>query len=170
MNNTLARAVSVAALTLGLVAVPATSYAGPGSVVTAAGPLTVYPDPYGDGSPNSTEGGQAAVLAVTTGGKTLVTVRVRGLAPNREYGAHAHVLGCTDSQGGGHYQNVPGNASPTNEIWLDFTTNSVGSASSLTVVDWVIRPDGANAVVIHDHETDPAGTAGPKLACLDVNF
>jgi Cu-Zn family superoxide dismutase len=171
MKHTIVRAAAVAGLTLGLAVAVLPAYADSARVVTARGPLTVYADPYGDGTPNPADGGSATVLSFTTAGvKTIVTLRVRGLAPDREFGAHAHVLGCTDTQGGGHYQNVPGTANDANEIWLDFTTNSSGTGVAHTQVDWAFRADGANSVVIHDHATDPAGTAGPKLACLDVQF
>jgi Cu-Zn family superoxide dismutase len=75
------------------------------------------------------------------------------------------------AKGSGHYQNVPGLVSEENEIWLDFTTDAEGNGSSTAVRDWLIRPGGASSVIIHDHGTDHmAGTAGPKLGCLDVDF
>jgi Cu/Zn superoxide dismutase len=144
-------------------------------VVRSAGPLTVYADPYGDGTANPTDGGSARVQAVANSsgaaGKTIVTLHVTGLAPNREFGSHVHILACGDNKAGGHYRNVPtGPATPDNEIWLDFTTDDEGSGSAQAVVNWTIRPGGAKAVVIHDHGTEPGGAAGPKLACLDVAF
>ncbi len=170
MHHRIARAAAVAGLTLGLAAAALPAQAESATVVAAGGALTVYANPYGDGTANSTEGGSAAVHSVSTAsGSTIVTLHVTGLAPNREYGAHAHVFDCS-VQGGGHYQNVAGVATAANEIWLDFTTNSAGNGSAQTQVAWTIRPDGANAVVIHDHTTDSAGKAGPKLACLDVDF
>jgi len=171
MHRFILRAAAVAGLTLGLAAAGLPAHADSGRVVTADGSLTVYANPYGDGTANPADGGSAAVHSVTTAsGQTIVTLHVQGLAPNREDGAHAHVLGCNVSQAGGHYQNVPGTATPANEIWLDFTTNSAGNGSAQTRVNWTFRTDGANAVVIHDHATDSAGAAGPKLACLDVDF
>jgi Cu-Zn family superoxide dismutase len=144
-------------------------------VVRAEGSLTAYDNPYGTGAANPTAGGAARVHAVANSsgedGKTIVTLHVTGLAPNREFGSHVHILACGDNKAGGHYRNDPaGPATPDNEIWLDFTTNGAGSGRAQAVVDWTIRPGGAKAVIIHDHETEPGGAAGPKLACLDVAF
>jgi len=145
------------------------------NVVKAAGSLTVYDDPYGNGAPNPTAGGTARVHAVANSsgqaGKTIVTLHVSGLAPGREFGSHVHILACGDNKAGGHYRNDPaGPATPDNEVWLDFTTDEGGSGNAQAVVDWTIRPGGAKAVVIHDHKTEVGGAAGAKLACLDVAF
>jgi Cu-Zn family superoxide dismutase len=161
---------AVALATLGALATA--SYADGAKVVAAHGPLTAYANPYGDGTANSVDGGTADVAAVATpSGKTIVTLHVEGLTPNREYGSHVHKLACDDNKAGGHYQHVdPGPATADNEIWLDFTTNAAGRGSAQAIVDFVIRPGGAKAVVIHDHGTDHAGAAGPKLGCLGVPF
>jgi hypothetical protein len=133
---------------------------------------TVFADPFGNGAPNPAEGVRGFVHHNTTGdGRTHVVLQVRGLPPNRDFGSHVHALPCNDNKAGGHYRNDPaGPATPANEIWLDFTTNAAGNGSAQAVVDFLIRPAGAHAVIIHDHTTDQAGAAGPKLACLDVNF
>jgi Cu-Zn family superoxide dismutase len=158
--------------------------AGGAKVVDAAGPMVVFANAYGDGRANPTEGAQARVHAVATpDGKTIVTLDVWGLPPGREFGSHVHQLACANTKAGPHYQNLtptpptpvsdPAFANPDNEIWLDFTTNAAGRGEAHATVDWVIRPDGANAVIVHDmhtHTEPPAGTAGPKLACLDVDF
>lgn len=151
----------------------------------AEGELTRYADPYGTGADNPVPAGSTArVQAVTTAsGRTVVTLHVSGLPSNRDFGSHVHVLGCANNKAGGHYQNEvdPTPATPEseyansdNEIWLDFTTDDDGNGSAQANVAWTLRPDGANAVVIHDRHTtigDPgSGTAGPKLACLDVDF
>ncbi|MEO6713130.1 MAG: hypothetical protein ABIM89_06845 [Mycobacteriales bacterium] len=156
--------------------VPGAAWGANGAEVTkAAGPLTSYANPYGNGTANTTDGGTARVHAVANSsgdaGKTIVTLHVSGLAPNREYGSHVHVLACDNNKAGPHYRNVVANpASPENEIWLDFTTNAAGNGSAQAVVDWTIRPDGANAVIIHDRHSDHLGVAGPKLACINVAF
>src|SRR5690606_23761090 len=65
-------------------------------------------------------------------GGTTTVLKVAGLQPNREYGAHVHNNACgpTGKDAGPHYQNVvdpvqpstdPDYANPDNEIWLDFT-------------------------------------------------
>lgn len=129
----------------------------------------------------------ARVQAVDTGsGKTVVTLHVRGLAPNTAYGAHAHVntCGATRAAAGPHYQHVVAPfgqaadvayANADNEIWLDLGTDPAGNGAAQTVVDWQFRSDGANSVVVHAHATatgpnGSAGTAGPRLACLSVDF
>ena len=167
-----------------LVVTTTTADAANGKIVRARGELTLYSNPYGDGTPNPISPGATAKVKAqrTKDGGTIVTLKVKGLPPNREFGAHAHVLACNDNKAGGHYQNVPappgGNSSayanPENEVWLDFTTNEHGHGKARAEVEWTFRIDGANAVIIHDHhttDTDPgAGTAGAKLACLDVDF
>ena len=132
------------------------------------------------------EGATARVQEVrTASGSTVVTLHVRGLLPNRDYGAHAHVNPCgsTGAAAGPHYQDVvapaghatdPAYANPDNEVWLDVTTDSDGAGSAQALVRWQFRSGGANSVVLHAHHTDTAagvaGTAGPRLACLTVPF
>jgi Cu-Zn family superoxide dismutase len=122
-------------------------------------------------------------------GDTIVTLHVWGLAPNHEYGAHAHKLACgaTDAGvAGGHVQNVeppagtsaslPQYANPSNEIWLDLTTDEDGNGVAQTTVPWQFSPARrAGSVMIHSEHTHdgsdaPAGSAGSKLACLTVGF
>lgn len=159
-------------------AVPA---AGSAASVTSAGALTRYADPYGDGVTANPihEGATARVHAVEdASGRTIVTLHVKGLPANREFGSHVHVSACNTSKAGVHYRNTLGTgaagATPDNEVWLDFETNDAGNATAKATVAWTFRPDLANAVVIHDRHTTHggtgAGTAGSKLACLDVDF
>ncbi|ONI91465.1 hypothetical protein ALI22I_09010 [Saccharothrix sp. ALI-22-I] len=94
---------------------------------------------------------------------------------------HTKVCGAKPADAGPHYQNEkdpvspsvdPKYASPDNEIWLDFTTDDKGSATSSATVDWQFRKGDANAIVLHDTHThtEPgkAGTAGDRLAFGDV--
>ncbi len=127
----------------------------------------------------------ARVTSVETAeGRTIVDLHVWGLAPNTKYGAHAHVNPCSPADpaaAGGHFQFVKGGASdplfanPRNEIWLDLTTNSAGNGHAKAVVNWQFTPgDRAKSVIIHERHThhgpDNAGTAGARLACLDMAF
>ncbi len=146
--------------------------AGGAKVVRADGALVVFANPYGNGTLNPVDGGAASVHSVTTpDGKSIVTLHVTGLVPNRSFGAHVHVAACETSQAGGHYRNDPaGPATAANEVWLDFTTNAAGEGRAKAVVDFGFRVGGANAVVVHDHETDAIGAAGPKLGCINVGF
>lgn len=163
-----------------LAALPVAPALAAASRIRAEGPLTAY-------SPSVPAGAAARVQAVATAsGKTVVTLHVRGLAPDTAYGAHAHVNTCgpTGAAAGPHYQDVVAPAghaadvayaNPDNEIWLDLTTDDDGNGAAQTVVDWQFRPGGANSVVVHSQSTatgpdGSAGTAGPRLACLSVGF
>ncbi|RZQ65349.1 superoxide dismutase family protein [Amycolatopsis suaedae] len=131
-------------------------------------------------------GSRASVLAVSSQATGLRTkLIVHGLRPDREYGAHVHTKPCgaTGDAAGPHFQHRvdpkqpsvdPAYANPRNEVWLDFTTNRLGSAVAKSTVDWRFGERRAGSVVIHEHHThtDPghAGTAGSRLACLTVNF
>ncbi|WP_406639478.1 superoxide dismutase [Amycolatopsis sp. WGS_07] len=125
-----------------------------------------------------------AALSASRVGTTTVLV-ISGLLPRHEYGAHAHVNSCgaTGDAAGGHFQHVPdpvkpsvdpAYANPHNEIWLDFTTDRSGIGHATSTVDWTFDGRRAKSVVIHETHThtDPghAGTAGGRLACLNVGF
>jgi Cu-Zn family superoxide dismutase len=118
---------------------------------------------------------------------TTVTLDVRGLLPNRVYGAHLHTQPCgsTGTAAGPHYQHRPDPAlsasapsvdqlyaNPQNEVWLDVTTDSQGTGMSRSTQQWrfITRP---KSLVIHAEKTETAdgkaGTAGDRLACLSVN-
>lgn len=129
----------------------------------------------------------------TSDGRTIVTLRVQGLVPDRTYGAHAHYLPCGSSGGaaGAHYQYVmdpavagslttastdADYANPANEIWLDLHTNPAGNGVGRAVVDWQVTSPGAQSVVIHTRHTShgddgfAAGSAGARLACVSFTF
>jgi superoxide dismutase, Cu-Zn family len=107
------------------------------------------------------------------------------LLPNRAYGAHVHVKKCgaAPADAGPHYQNVvdpkqpsvdPAYANPRNEIWLDVHTDRHGFAFTSSTVDWRFTDRHAQSVVVHNEHTHTkpgeAGTAGPRLACVNVSF
>ena len=132
------------------------------------------------------EGATARVQEVrTASGSTVVTLHVRGLLANRDYGAHAHVNACgsTGAAAGPHYQQVvapadhatdPNYANPANEVWLDLTTDSEGNGSAQALQGWQFRTGGAGSVILHlrhtSSEPGTAGTAGARVACLSVPF
>ncbi|GAA4804522.1 superoxide dismutase family protein [Tomitella cavernea] len=135
--------------------------------------------------PNST----ATVTESVHGSQTVVTLNVTGLQPATEYGVHATTEPCGKQPGsaGARYQNrpdpaaSPGNpstdpayANTSNELWLDFTTTSAGTAYGTRTLGWTFRPGEARSLVILDHLTSTgshdAGDAGARLACLDVDF
>ncbi|NIJ14826.1 Cu-Zn family superoxide dismutase [Saccharomonospora amisosensis] len=144
-----------------------------------AAALTYYPTLV----PAGAEAGVVSASQSMTG--TVTKLAVSGLVPNRAYGAHVHTDRCgpTGADAGPHYQNVPdpnppstdpAYANPANEIWLDFTTDSEGSASAVSEVDWVFQDPRPRSVVIHERHTSTgtgvAGEAGERLACVNVNF
>lgn len=131
-------------------------------------------------------GSRAAVSSSTGGGDTTVTLEVRGLEPDRRYGAHAHARPCgaAADAAGPHFQHVPdpvqpsvdpAYANPENEIWLDLSTDAEGAGSATTTVPWDFeRGRRAQSVVVHEMPTatEPgrAGTAGARAACITVAF
>ena len=103
----------------------------------------------------------SAVMVRTADGKTIVTVHVEGLGSSTTYGSHVHQLPCGTSDADGHYKNDPaGPATPPNEIWPGFTTNSAGIGNGNATVDWTA---GAAAVSVVVH-----APGGAKIACADL--
>jgi Cu-Zn family superoxide dismutase len=177
----LTRNLSAAAIAAGVVLFAASPSLAGADRVRAEGELIRY------GASALPVGATARVQAVyNAAGDSIITLQVRGLQPNHEYGAHAHKFACgaTDPlAAGGHFQHVPGPAddpayaNPRNEIWLDFTTDAEGNASAQTKVPWQFSPERrAGSVIIHAEHTHtggpdgPAGTAGARLGCLTVGF
>ncbi len=131
-------------------------------------------------------GARAAVSSESGDDGTVVMLAVRGLLPDRRYGAHAHVEPCGDTgdAAGPHFQNEvdpvqpsvdPAFANPQNEIWLDLTTDAAGAGSATATVGWGFERDRrARSVIIHEMgtATEPgvAGKAGARPACVDVEF
>jgi Cu-Zn family superoxide dismutase len=132
------------------------------------------------------EGAAAAVAYLPAGeGRANVQLRVSGLVPNRKYGAHVHTNRCgpKPEDAGPHYQHQkdpvtpatnPKYANPRNEVWLDFTTDARGNGFAQTTQDWKFGDRHPHSVVIHTEHThtEPghAGTAGARLACINVDF
>jgi Cu-Zn family superoxide dismutase len=188
------RRVALAALGIVALAVPAVALGQPASGAQQAG-ITVVWGSFGSFSPGTAAvtynpalvpfGAKASTLAVTGTQGTVITFVPTGLLPNREYGAHVHTRPCgaSPADAGPHYQNVadphqpstdPAFANNRNEIWLDFGTDAYGNGFTLTTVNWGFTDRHAHSVVIHEHHTHTgdgqAGTAGARLACLNVNL
>ncbi|OZM78937.1 superoxide dismutase family protein [Pseudonocardia sp. MH-G8] len=135
-------------------------------------------------------GAELSVEAGGSNGATQVQLDVDGLLPDRGYAAHAHARPCgpTGDAAGPHFQNEvdpaatpeqpstdPAYANPQNEIWLDLRTDSEGDGEASTEVPFVFRDRAPASVIIHAAEstaTAPgeAGSAGGRLACLNVPF
>jgi Cu-Zn family superoxide dismutase len=131
------------------------------------------------------DGSKVLVAENVYDGATTVTLNVRGLVPNRAYGAHAHAMPCgpTGEAAGPHFQHTPDPVKPSvdpafanssNEIWLDFKTDAQGDATTASTVPWVFTNAKAASVVIHADPTQTApgkaGTAGARVGCVSVGF
>ena len=190
------RILAIAAVTTGAVLFAASPSIAGADRVRGEEPLVPYASAAG-GKPELVPGGASArVQAVYhAAGDSIITLHVTGLLPNRTYGAHAHVNSCgvDGNAAGPHYQLTPDPvtpsvdprfANPANEIWLDVTTNAAGNGASLAQQAWQFPPGKApRSVIIHEKRTglgapdpltgeikEPAGTAGARLACVDVGF
>jgi len=186
----------LAAALLGLIAliVPAILLTQPASGAQQAG-VTVVWGTFGSYAPGTRAvtynpsmvpfDAKATALGVTGPHGTITTFMVKDLLPDHQYGAHVHTNACGPSpaDAGPHYQNVadphqpsvdPTYANPRNEIWLDLTTDHNGNALTLSTVSWAFTTRHAHSIMIHEHHTHTgdgqAGTAGARLACLNVNF
>ena len=131
-------------------------------------------------------GARVAVSANSSDGTTTVRLAMRGLQPDRRYGAHVHADTCgpTGDAAGPTYQHVqdpvqpsvdPRYANPQNEIWLDLRTDGDGAGSATATVDWGFTADRrAQSVVVHAWptatEAGRAGSAGEEVGCVTVGF
>jgi Cu-Zn family superoxide dismutase len=151
------------------------------TIAVSTGSWTVFPNPYADGGANPAMGIMGSAQAVHAGSAGMkVTLTVSGLTASRGFGSHLHKLSCDSMTAGGHFQhmpappdasvNDPAYGNPSNEVWLDFTTDDAGAAMASATVDWIPGDGGANAIVVHDRLTADGGVAGPKLACLPIPF
>jgi Cu-Zn family superoxide dismutase len=109
-------------------------------------------------------------------GKTRSSLVVEGFRPEHTYGAHLHIQPCgaDPDDSGPHYQHVAGKISPRNEIWLDFTTDRTGTASTSARHPWLLDENRLpRSLVIHAEPTRATppnpGAAGPRIACLTLS-
>src|SRR6266511_4195694 len=152
-----------------------------GRTITASGTFVAY-------TPGATAvtydpalvpvGATATATITQTASNTRVQLTVAGLRPNRGYGAHLHTNPCgpTGDTAGPHYQHQhdpaasasrpsvnPSYANPHNEVWLDFTTDGNGSASSTATQPWTFGTSPRSLIInAMTTKTAPgqAGTAG----------
>lgn len=103
-----------------------------------------------------------ATMIRTADGRTIVTIQVRGLDANTDYGSHVHKQACADGLAGTHYRFDPdGAGTPPNEIWPGpFTTNAAGAGNGGTIAGGTAGLT-AVSVVIH-------APGGAKIACADL--
>jgi Cu-Zn family superoxide dismutase len=120
--------------------------------------------------------------------RTVATLVVAGLLPNRGYAAHAHTHACgpTGEDAGPHYQNRidptathqapstnPQYANPRNEIWLDIRTDAAGQGTAQTTVPFGFTDRRPGSIVLHEATTTAttpgqAGQAGARIACVTL--
>jgi Cu-Zn family superoxide dismutase len=132
-------------------------------------------------------GATATVTIMEVAQGTHIQLAVAGLQPNRAYGAHLHqhACGATGSAAGPHYQHKadpaasasppsvdPAYANPENEVWLDFTTDARGAATSTANQAWTFGARRPGSLVIHAEKTNTApghaGDAGARVACQSL--
>ncbi|WP_285681156.1 hypothetical protein [Actinoplanes sp. NBRC 103695] len=134
-------------------------------------------------------GSTAQVMVTRVAGGMQVRLAVTGMLPRRTYGAHLHTKPCVPAAPAGagpHYQHNPdpkasasppsvdpSYANPRNEVWLDFTADRIGAATTTAVLPWSfdeLKPP--RSVVVHSSRTRTeegfAGTAGDRVACLTL--
>ncbi len=117
----------------------------------------------------------ARIHVVHTGnGATHVTLQIRGVdAPaGRTFGAHVHQSRCGDSSAaaGPHYQDVGAtSALEDREVWLDFTVNADGVGHAQAKRPFSLDETTQRSVIIHALPTASNGTAGARLACIDLD-
>ncbi|GLW27255.1 hypothetical protein Areg01_01960 [Actinoplanes regularis] len=134
-------------------------------------------------------GASVKVELKSTGDSLWTRLDVSGLAPGHAYGAHVHIAECgADPKAAGpHFQHHPdpaatptapsadpAYANPTNEIWLDFTTDAKGAASVNNTHAWSFATNHwPRSLVLHAETTKTgpgvAGTAGARVGCLTLN-
>jgi superoxide dismutase, Cu-Zn family len=137
----------------------------------STGPDYVYgvDNPFADAS--------AAVHVVATGaGMGLTTLHVRGVdaTTGRTFGAHVHAKACgaLGSDAGGHYLHAapaPGSPLEPEEVWLDVTIDEDGNGVAHAKRPWTVDETTPRSVILHANPTAPDGTAGARLACIDLD-
>jgi hypothetical protein len=124
-----------------------------------------------------TDNAWAVASATVANGQTVVVLNVKGLdaeQAGRTLGAHVHVGPCVAGAGAaalGHYNSLAGGISPDTEVWLDFTITGGGTGHAQAVVPFEIAAGTARSIVIHrDPTAAGTGVAGPRLACIPLEF
>ncbi len=124
-----------------------------------------------------TDGGWAVASATVANGQTVVVLNVKNLDradAGRTLGAHVHVGPCVSGNGAaaqGHFNSGAGGISTETEVWLDFQITGGGTGHAVAVVPFEIAPGTAHSIVIHrDPTAIGTGAAGPRLACIPLEF
>lgn len=149
-----------------------------GLLSAAAGNAIFSKAPLSDVSPlaDPTDGAWAVASATVGEGRTVVVLNVKDLdreETGRRLGAHVHVGPCVTGDGGaagGHYKVDGAPVSPDTEVWLDFTITNGGTGHAKAIVPFEIAPGEAHSIMIHRDPTASTGAAGPRLACIPLEF
>jgi len=118
-------------------------------------------------------GARVSVAVVGGGeGRTLVTVDVRGLLPDRGYVASAHVnpCGATGADAGEVFRTTVDPAAE-NEVSLDVATDGNGAGQAEADVPFTLGTRAPRSVVLHADDADDAagtGQAGTPAACITL--
>lgn len=169
-TGTVARRLIGAAGVAGLGLVMALAPAASAATVSSSGALRDLQPSVS----NPTDGASAKFRAVPDGaGGSRAVLIVTGLqgSTGTTLGAHVHIGPCVAGSPAaalGHY-NTGGPASPTSEVWLDFTIRPGGVGVSQASVPFTVV-SATRSVVIHELATSPTGGAGGRMACLPVQF
>lgn len=163
------KSVVAAIVVVGCVGTGGAALAMAGSSGRSVGPEFVY------GDTGELVDATAAVHVVTTGaGGSVITLHVRGVAADagRTFGAHIHQKPCDSEDplaAGGHYQHAPTGDLEAREVWLDVTVNAAGNGHAVARRPWQVDESTPRSVIIHADPTAHDGTAGPRLACIDLD-
>jgi Cu-Zn family superoxide dismutase len=126
-------------------------------------------------------GAHAHVTVVRPDGRTVVQLRLSGVAPGHVFPAHAHTgrCGADPAMSGPHYQDRadpvqpstdPAYANDGNELRLTVHTDDQGTGLAETTVDWAFRPGEARSLVLHAGTPVGAHGAADRVACVDMDF
>lgn len=146
---------------------------GTAGIASGASNRSTGPD-YTYGQTTEFSNATAEVQVVTTGtGGSMITLHVRGAdaVAGRTFGAHVHQAPCgiDGSAAGGHYQHAATGDLEGREVWLDFTVNASGNGHAEARRPWVVDQNTQRSVIIHAAPTATDGTAGARLACIDLD-
>ena len=153
----------------------ATAVIGVAGVAVAGGWGRSSGPDYTYGTSNPFADAHAVVHVVETGqGKSHITLRVSGVdAPaGQTFGAHVHQFPCgSDPDAAGpHYQHAGATRKlEEREVWLDVTINKRGNGITHATRPWSVDQSLPRSVIIHADPTAENGTAGARLACIDLD-
>lgn len=159
---------AVAGMTIGVLG-------GAGVAMAAGGSARSSGPDYAYGVDNPFVDASATVHVVRTAeGSANITLHVHGAnAPaGRRFGAHVHQnpCGALPTAAGGHYQHADATGSlEEREVWLDVTVNEAGNGHAMANRPWAVDESHPRSVIIHALPTAADGTAGARLACIDLD-